>query len=44
MTTELDYGVGNVTMALEAAGMMDNTVLILISDNGGPVNNKYIYI
>lgn len=34
MTTELDYGVGNLTQALRAANMWENTVLILQSDNG----------
>lgn len=34
MTTELDYGVGNLTAALKAAGMWENSVLILQSDNG----------
>jgi arylsulfatase B len=40
MTTELDYGLGNLTAALRAAGMWDNTVLILVSDNGGPLGHS----
>ena len=36
MTTELGYGVGNITAALQAAGMWENTILVLVSDNGGP--------
>ena len=36
MVTELDYGIGNVTAALEAAGR--DWVMILVSDNGGPIN------
>ena len=40
MTTELDYGVGNVTAALKAAGMYANSVMILISDNGGPLDHS----
>ena len=32
MTTELDYGIGNVTGALQAAGMFEQSVLILVSD------------
>jgi arylsulfatase A-like enzyme len=34
MTTELDYGVGNVTAALKASGLWNNTVLLFMSDNG----------
>ncbi|XP_033124047.1 arylsulfatase B-like [Anneissia japonica] len=33
----LDEGVGNVTEALKANGMYDNTIIIYSSDNGGPV-------
>eukprot|EP00041_Stephanoeca_diplocostata_P016573 m.326588 g.326588 ORF g.326588 m.326588 type:complete len:648 (+) comp20409_c0_seq2:213-2156(+) len=40
MTTELDYGVGNVTAALKATGLYANTVLILVSDNGGPLQHS----
>ena len=34
---------GNLTSALETAGMMDNTVMILISDNGGPLDHSTNY-
>lgn len=34
--TELDYGIGNVTAALKAAGR--DWVMLLVSDNGGPIN------
>ena len=37
MLSALDEGVGNVTAALSAAGMLDNTVIIFVADNGGPV-------
>eukprot|EP01006_Ploeotia_vitrea_P031042 TRINITY_DN63366_c0_g1_i1.p1 TRINITY_DN63366_c0_g1~~TRINITY_DN63366_c0_g1_i1.p1 ORF type:complete len:567 (+),score=65.36 TRINITY_DN63366_c0_g1_i1:53-1753(+) len=37
MLTELDYGVGNVTRALKQTGLDNNTVIILVSDNGGPL-------
>ena len=40
MTTELDYGVANVTGALKAAGMWQNTVLLFVSDNGGPLDHS----
>ena len=40
MTTELDYGVANVTLALKAAGMWQNTVLLFVSDNGGPLDHS----
>eukprot|EP01061_Rhynchopus_euleeides_P034105 TRINITY_DN57808_c0_g1_i1.p1 TRINITY_DN57808_c0_g1~~TRINITY_DN57808_c0_g1_i1.p1 ORF type:complete len:530 (+),score=186.62 TRINITY_DN57808_c0_g1_i1:57-1646(+) len=32
----LDEGIGNVTSALEARGMLENTLLIFTADNGGP--------
>jgi arylsulfatase B/arylsulfatase I/J len=32
--TELDWSVGNVTMALAEAGVWDNTVLLFMTDNG----------
>ena len=32
-------GIGNVTAAYKAAGLWDNTVLILVSDNGGPLDH-----
>lgn len=35
MTTELDYGVGNITAALKEMGLWENTFLALWSDNGG---------
>jgi hypothetical protein len=41
MVTELDYGVGNVTAALERAGMWANTVLVLVSDNGAQLDHGY---
>jgi len=37
--TELDWGVANVTHALQAKGMWENTVLVLTSDNGGPLGH-----
>lgn len=37
MTTALDEGVGNVTRALQRAGMWNDTLLIFFSDNGGPL-------
>jgi len=40
MTTELDYGVANITTALKDAGLWDNTVLIFMSDNGGPLDHS----
>ena len=31
-----DQGIGNVTKALEAKGILDDTIVIISSDNGGP--------
>ena len=38
MAAFLDEAVGNVTRALRAANMYDDTVIVLVSDNGGPTN------
>jgi arylsulfatase A-like enzyme len=40
MTTELDYGVANVTDALRTSGMWPRTVLVMVSDNGGPLDHS----
>ena len=40
MTTELDYGIGNLTAALQRTNAWDNTVMILVSDNGGPLSHS----
>ena len=37
MLSCMDEGVGNVTAALRAKGMLDNTIIILQADNGGPI-------
>lgn len=41
MVTELDYGVGNVTAALRTAGIYDNTVVVLVADNGAQLDHGY---
>jgi arylsulfatase B len=37
MLSALDEGVGNVTRALEAAGMLQDTLILFVADNGGPI-------
>jgi len=37
MVSALDEGIGNVTSALEERGMLSNTVVIVTTDNGGPI-------
>ena len=37
MLSALDEGVGNVTAALAAAGLTDNTLVLFVADNGGPI-------
>ena len=35
MLSALDEGIGNITTSLHAAGMYDNSVMVLSNDNGG---------
>eukprot|EP00416_Gambierdiscus_australes_P018337 CAMPEP_0171081824 /NCGR_PEP_ID=MMETSP0766_2-20121228/16740_1 /TAXON_ID=439317 /ORGANISM="Gambierdiscus australes, Strain CAWD 149" /LENGTH=428 /DNA_ID=CAMNT_0011539155 /DNA_START=260 /DNA_END=1546 /DNA_ORIENTATION=+ len=37
MLSATDGGIGNVTAALSKRGMLDDTILVVFSDNGGPV-------
>ena len=37
---ELDWGIGEILKALEANGILENTLIIFTSDNG-PTSNKY---
>jgi len=39
MYTELDWGIKKVVHALKTREMWDNTVLIFVSDNGGPLDH-----
>lgn len=36
MISALDEGIGNVTIALRAAGLTDRTIIVFTTDNGGP--------
>merc|ERR1712050_258902 len=40
MVAAADEGVANVTAALDARGMMGNTVIVVTADNGGPVDDS----
>ena len=39
MAAFLDEAVGNVTRAIATAGLDNNTIVIFVSDNGGPTHN-----
>lgn len=40
MAAFLDDAIGNVTAALSSAGIADDTLIVFISDNGGPQNSN----
>ncbi len=42
MTWAMDRAVGNVTKTLKDNGLLENTVIFFLSDNGGAYNNKSI--
>eukprot|EP00933_Yihiella_yeosuensis_P041593 TRINITY_DN35998_c0_g1_i1.p1 TRINITY_DN35998_c0_g1~~TRINITY_DN35998_c0_g1_i1.p1 ORF type:complete len:548 (-),score=87.59 TRINITY_DN35998_c0_g1_i1:132-1775(-) len=37
MLSCLDEGIGNVTRALKQKGMLENTIIVFTTDNGGPI-------
>lgn len=40
MLSELDASVGRVVAALKAGGLYDQTVVVFVSDNGGPLDHS----
>jgi len=40
MLSELDDGVADVVDALTARGMLDDTLVVFVSDNGGPLEHS----
>lgn len=43
MVKSLDDSVGNIVQSLVKTGMMDDTILVFYSDNGGPTTFKVIH-
>ena len=40
MVSAMDDGVGRVMNAIKSAGQEENTIVVFLSDNGGPVNKN----
>ena len=38
MVSALDDGVGHVVQALQERGMLENSIIVFTTDNGGPCN------
>lgn len=38
MVSAVDEGIGNVTKALTVSGLLDHSIVVVTSDNGGPID------
>lgn len=41
MISVMDQGIGKIITAVEKKGIMDNTIIMFYSDNGGPTQGQH---